>query len=262
MTSRYGYGLEKFLKERSDDLTGILNGLDIKTFNPQTDSAIASNYSSKNLQEKQENKIYLQKKCFRETNLKIPLLGIVSRLAEQKGVDLIKEIFPLLMKENIQFVLLGAGRKEYENFFKKKMEEFPQKFWVKTGYDKKLSHQIYAGVDIFLMPSLFEPCGLGQLIAMRYGTVPVVRATGGLKDTVLSIKQKINLGTKVEGTGFTFKDYKAKEFLKTIKEALNIYKDKKNWSQIQRNGMNKDFSWDKSAKRYLEIYQKLERKNR
>ena len=245
LTSEYGCGLESLLEQRKNNLIGILNGLDTEEFNPQTDKNLKTNYSPQNIEKKEENKIYLQKKCFGKTNPRIPLLGMVGRLTEQKGIDLIEKIFPSLMKENIQFVLLGTGKKEFEIFFEERKKEFPQKFWAKIGFDDKLARQIYAGCDMFLMPSLFEPCGLGQLIAMRYGTLPIVRLVGGLKDTV------------TEETGFLFKNYDEQEFLQAIKKALGFYENKKIWEKMQKNGMKKDFSWEKSAKKYLEIYKKL-----
>lgn len=245
LTSEYGYGLENFLKQRKNNLIGILNGIDTEEFNPKTDKNLKTNYSLLDIEKKEENKIYLQKKYFKETNPNIPILGMVSRLASQKGIDLIKEIFPDLMKENLQFILLGTGAREYEVFFEEKKKEFPQKFWTKIGFDDNLARQIYAGADIFLIPSLFEPCGLGQLIAMRYGTLPIARAVGGLKDTV------------TEETGFLFKNYNAQELLQAIKKALGVYENKKIWKKMQKNGMKKDFSWEKSAKKYLEIYKKL-----
>lgn len=179
---------------------------------------------------------------------------MVSRLAEQKGFDLIKKIFPFLMEKNINFVLLGQGLPQYQNFFQEKAKQFPGKIGVGIGFNEKLAHQIYAGADIFLMPSLFEPCGLGQLIAMRYGTVPIVRETGGLKDTVLPVKIE---GEKIEGTGFLFKNYQEKELLETIEESLKIFENKKIWRKIQINGMKKDYSWKESARQYLKIYHRL-----
>jgi len=250
LTPEYGYGLERFLNKRKKELRGILNGIDTYEFNPATDKNLKVNYSIKDIDKKIENKIYLQKKFFKKENVDTPFLGMVSRLANQKGIDLIKEIFPLLMKENLQFVILGRGMKEYENFFREKKKEFPQKFWAEIDFNDKLARQIYAAVDIFLMPSLFEPCGLGQLIAMRYGSLPLVRQVGGLKDTVN------------EKTGFLFKNYDSKELLSTIRKALEIYyKDKKTWQKMQKKAMKQDFSWEKSAKKYLALYQKISNKN-
>lgn len=254
LTKEYGFGLDKDLKKRKGKITGILNGLDIKTWNPSTDPHLKSPYSSKSLDKKLDNKIYLQKKFFKKANPRTPLFGVISRLAEQKGFDLVKKIFPQLMKEDINFILLGKGMAQYQNFFKRQAQQYPKKFSVKIGFDEELAHQIYAGADIFLMPSYFEPCGLGQLIAMRYGTVPVVREIGGLKDTVFPVKIR---DSKVKGTGFLFKNYKDEELLKAIKKSLSFFNREDVWKKIQTNGMKQDYSWKKSAQEYLKIYRQL-----
>jgi len=243
LTPEYGFKLEKELKKRKKDLLGIINGLDVKYWNPKTDPFLKTNYNIKNLKKKEQNKIYLQKNLFKKD---IPLIGLVSRLAEQKGIDLIKEIFPQLMKENIQLIVLGKGQPDYEKFFTEMAKKY-KNFNLRIGFNEELAHLIYGASDMFLMPSAFEPCGLGQLIAMRYGTLPIVRETGGLKDTVS------------KETGFLFKDYKAKELLKTIQEAVKTYKDQKKWKNMQINAMKKDFSWKKSAKEYLKVYKKLKK---
>lgn len=254
----FGFGLEKYLKEREKNLVGILNGLDLRQFSPETDLYIERRYSVENLKDKQENKSYLQKTYFGNVDPAIPLLGMVSRLATQKGFYLIEKVFHRLMKENVQFILLGKGNKTLEGFFREKVKEYPDKFFAKIAFDEKLAHLIYAGSDIFLMPSVFEPCGLGQLIAMRYGTIPVVRAVGGLKDTVLPIEiPNLQDSNSIKGTGFLFDKYDPEEFLKAIKTALEAYKNKKIWKQIQINGMKQDFSWEKSARKYLDIYKTL-----
>jgi starch synthase len=254
LTSEYGFKLEGYLQERKEHLTGILNGIDYDAFNPETDPYLKKKYSYKNIEDKIKNKIFLQKKCFGKENPEIPLLGIVSRLADQKGFDLIKEIFLSLMKENLQFILLGTGLPAYESFFKESFEKYKQKFWCEIGFNEELAHQIYAGTDIFLMPSHFEPCGLGQQIAMKYGTVPVARETGGIKDTVFAIEIKNNTA---KGTGFLFKRPTANEFLKTLQNSLSFYQKKDIWKQIQINGMKQDFSWEKSANTYKSLYEKI-----
>jgi len=250
LSPEFGFGLEKVLKKRKENLTGVLNGLDQNQFNPKNDPFIKTNYSSRTLNKKAENKTFLQKKFFQGTCPEIPLLGIVSRLAPQKGFDLIKKIFNKLMKERVQFILLGLGSKEYEDFFRKKSQQYPKKFFAEFSFNEKLAHQIYAGSDLFLMPSFFEPCGLGQMISMRYATLPLVRAIGGLKDTVVPYEQK-------NGTGFLFGKYDGQELLTTIKTALRVYQNKNLWKKLQQNAMRKDFSWQTSAKKYLEIYQNL-----
>ena len=246
LTPEFGFGLESEIKKRKESLSGIINGIDESIFNPGTDHYILKNYTKETINIKKENKKALQKECFGFSDESIPVFSIISRLAEQKGFDLIEEIFEKLMEENIQFIILGKGMKKYEDFFEKKSKEYPKKFFAKLGFDEKLAHKIYAGSDIFLMPSHFEPCGLGQLIAMKYGTVPLARAVGGLKDTIIHKK-----------TGFLFESPKPSKLLGTIKESLDYYKNKKIWEKIQDKGMEQDFSWQNSAKEYLKIYNKL-----
>ncbi len=254
LTKEYGFGLEKYLRKRKSKIKGIINGLDIKYWNPSTDSYLKFPYSLQSLNKKAKNKAHLQKRFFKKANPKTPLLGVVSRLAEQKGFDLIEKIFPQLMKEDINLILLGKGGLRYQNFFRKMARKYPNKVGVKIDYNEELAHQIYAGADIFLMPSFFEPCGLGQLIAMRYGTIPLVRETGGLKDTVKPARIKKG---KVTGTGFLFKKYQEKELLRAIKKSSSFFNKKEAWKKLQINGMEQDFSWDKSAKEYLKTYRKL-----
>lgn len=258
LTKEFGFGLDEVLKKRKKSLFGILNGLDEEVWNPETDRLIFQNYSAKNLEKKNENKRYLLKRFFGKADLNPPLLSIVSRLAPQKGIDLIMEIFPQLIKENLYFVLLGKGAQEYEKFFLEMERKYPFKFKANILFDEKLAHQIYAGADIFLMPSYFEPCGLGQQISMKYGTVPVAREVGGIRDTVKNVEIK-RKGSKliVKGDGFLFQDYKGKDFFEALKTALELYQKKEIWQKIQKNGMKKDFSWKKSAKKYLKLYQKL-----
>ena len=246
LTPEYGEGLEGCLMERKKYLFGILNGIDIKRFNPETDPDIENNYSFKNIERKKENKIDLQKNLTLLENPKIPLFGIISRLTDQKGIDLIINIIPELVKLNCQLVILGVGAKKYEDKLLKLFHKYPQNISVQIKFDAVLAQKIYAGADVFLMPSRFEPCGLGQMIAMRYGTIPIVRNIGGLSDTVKNKK-----------TGFVFEEYDSKALLKSIKETLKQYKDKNNWQEIIKRAMKEDFSWQKSAKDYLKLYKKL-----
>lgn len=241
--SFYGAGLDKIIKKRKKDLYGILNGIDIDFFNPETDKYIEQKYSIKSLAKKTENKLALQKRLGLPQSKKIALAGIVSRLVWQKGFDLITEEFGKL---DCQFAILGTGQPRYEKHFKELAKKYPDKFSAQIKFDAELAQQIYAGADVFLMPSRFEPCGLGQLIAMRYGAVPIVRATGGLADTV-------------DGkTGFRFKEFSPAALRRTIKKALNIYREQpEKWRELQKNGMKKDFSWNKPAKEYLKLYKKL-----
>ncbi len=245
--SEFGFGLEGALKKRKKDLVGIINGLDPDQFNPEKDSYIKKIYSPKSVGAKKDNKKDLQEKCFNNSNNKVAVIGMVTRIAEQKGFDLIEEIFDDLMKKEIQLIILGKGTKKYEDFLRKQSKKCPDKFFLKTDFDEEFAHQIYAGSDIFLMPSAFEPCGLGQMIAMRYGTIPVVRSVGGLKDTVDQVSGS-------NGTGFLFKKYDSKEFMKEIKKSLKLFENEKVWKKVQSNCMKKDFSWKASAKKYLKIY--------
>ncbi len=238
-----GANLEKILKKRKKDLYGILNGIDTGFFNPAADNLISQKYSLKSLEKKTDNKLALQKKLGLPIDKNIALVGLVSRLVWQKGLDLITEKFSRL---NCQFVFLGTGQAELEQQLINLSKKFPSKFCTQIKFDEKLAHLIYAGSDIFLMPSRFEPCGLGQMIAMRYGTVPLVRATGGLADTV---KNK---------NGFIFKKYSSEELYKTIDKALTVfYTNRKLWRRLKVNGMKNNFSWDKPAYEYLKLYKKL-----
>lgn len=231
LTKEYSAGLKSALLKRKNDLYGILNGID------------KINYS---LDKKQSGKRKLQKICKLVQNPEIPIISLIGRLTEQKGFDILNPILDKLGKMNLQLIVLATGDPRYEKTLIRAAKKFPDKFSINIKFDAKLAQQIYAGSDIFLMPSQFEPCGLGQIIAMGYGTVPIVRATGGLKDTVKNLK-----------TGFVFKNYNSQELLNTIKKALKAFQNKKAWKQLQTNGIKQDFSWDKSAKKYIEIYQIL-----
>lgn len=243
LTKQYGAGLEKILANRKKDLYGILNGIDTAFFNPATDNLISQKYSIKNLEKKTANKLALQKQLGLPMDKNTALVGLTSRLVWQKGLDLITEKFNRL---NCQFVFLGTGQTKLEQQLLNLSKKFPDQFSAQIKFDEKLAHQIYAGADIFLMPSRFEPCGLGQMIAMRYGTVPLVRATGGLADTVNN------------KTGFTFKKYSSEELFKTINKALAVfYKNQRLWRRLKTNGLKQNFSWDKPAHEYLKLYKKL-----
>ncbi|MEA3398633.1 MAG: glycogen/starch synthase [Patescibacteria group bacterium] len=242
-TSFYGADLEKIIHSRKTDLYGILNGIDTKIFDPAKDKLICKNYTAESLENKKLNKFALQKKLKLPVSPDIPLVGLISRLYWQKGLELINNN---LHKLNCQFVFLGAGQQKYEKSLLKLAKKYPKQFSVNVKFSNQLAQEIYAGSDMFLMPSRYEPCGLGQMIAMRYGTVPVVRATGGLVDTVAA------------GAGFKFKQFSAEELYKTLEKTINIYANQpKKWQKMQINGMKKDFSWSKSAKEYLKLYKKL-----
>ncbi|MCK5320094.1 glycogen synthase [Candidatus Parcubacteria bacterium] len=242
-TSAYGASLERIIKKREDDLYGIINGIDMDLFNPAKDKYISENYSSKSINKKQKNKLALQKRLGLDEDKDKAVVGLISRLAWQKGIELITDKFAEL---NCQFVFLGTGNEKYEKHLIKFAKKNPKQISAQIKFEIKLAQEIYAGSDIFLMPSRFEPCGLGQMIAMRYGTVPVARATGGLVDTI----NKKN--------GFLFKNVDSEEFYDCLKIALDVYYNKKDkWRKMQINGMKSDFSWDRSAKEYLRLYKKL-----
>ncbi|MBU1130906.1 glycogen synthase [Patescibacteria group bacterium] len=249
LTAEFGCGLEKKLKQRETDLGGILNGIDTERFNPERDRDIAQTFNVDNLNQKFKNKKALQKECGLKIADDIPLIGLIGRLTEQKGFDILLPIMKKVLKQKLQFVLLGAGDKQYEKEFAK-LSKKEGNFCARIGFDAKMAQRIYAGSDLFLMPSRFEPCGLGQMIAMRYGALPIVRATGGLKDTVTDLEQP-------EGTGFVFKSYNSNTLLKTVQRAIDTYQNKEKWQKAQKQGMSQDFSWRKSAKKYLALYEQL-----
>nr|WP_278246264.1 glycogen/starch synthase [Clostridium polynesiense] len=249
----FSYGLETMIKKRSRDLKGIVNGIDYEAYNPEKDIELFYNYSSKDFHLKAENKLKLQKELKLTEDKSIPLISIISRLSDQKGIELIQEIMPSLMDMNIQLVIVGGGFESYENMFKHYSSKYPQKVSVNIPFNRELSKKVYAASDIFLMPSQFEACGIGQLIAMRYGAVPVVRKTGGLKDTVKMYDE--NKGT---GSGFLFKNYDSQEFLHEIKRSLKLFNQKDNWNKLVKRNMNKDSSWKSSAEEYMEIYNKCQ----
>ncbi|MFA5051518.1 MAG: glycogen/starch synthase [Patescibacteria group bacterium] len=252
LTPEYGAQLENDLTKEKDRLVGILNGIDVDRFNPATDKDIVATYSAEDPTKKLACKADLQKTCGLAVDPRIPVLGIVTRFAEQKGVDLLCAIGDKLAQQNIQLVLLGTGLTSLEESVKTMVAAYPDKMFAKVAFDAKLAQQIYAGSDIFLMPSKFEPCGLGQMIAMRYGTIPVVRATGGLIDTVKDYNPDMK-----SGDGFVFSHFDAQEFFDAIMRALALYQDQETWYKIVRRIMQYDFSWTSSAKKYLGIYKKL-----
>ena len=252
-TPFYGEGLDGLITARSNQLSGIVNGIDYKAYNPATDPYISYQYDVKSFRKnKVKNKMALQKELGLLVDPKVMTIGMVSRLTDQKGFDLIEYIMDELCQEEVQLILLGTGEERYENMFRHFAWKYPDKVSANIFYSEELSHKIYGSVDAFLMPSLFEPCGLSQLMSLRYGTVPIVRQTGGLIDTV----EPFNEFEKT-GTGFGFRNYNAHEMLKIIRYAKHIYENKKRWwNQIIDRGMLKDFSWKKSAKEYANLYEK------
>lgn len=250
-TSQYGYGLEGVLQRRSNVLYGIVNGIDYEAFNPETDKSLYIPYSKESLHLKKENKKRLQKELGLPQK-DVPMIGLISRLVDQKGLNLIAEKMHDLMQEDIQFVVLGTGQYQYEEMFKYMQGVFPEKVSANILFNLDLAQKIYASSDLFLMPSLFEPCGLGQLISLRYGTIPVVRKTGGLADTIQSFDEKT-----CKGNGFVFNNFNADEMLGEIRRALHVYQSREKWNILVKNAMESDYSWEDSAKEYMELYQRI-----
>jgi starch synthase len=252
-TKEVGLGLEDVLSKRKKDLYGIVNGIDDTVWHPEVDSKIAHKYSAKNLEHKLENKKALADNFNFEFKPEVPVLSMITRLYDNKGLDILEKAFPELMKMDIQLVLLGTGDKKYHKFLMSMASKYHTKFSCFIGFDDELAHLIEAGSDMFLMPSKFEPCGLNQMYSLVYGTVPIVRKTGGLADTV----QKFNPKTKT-GNGFVFEKYTAKDFLAEVKAAIKVYTSTPDvWKTIQLNGMKSDFSWMNSTKKYVDLYKKL-----
>ncbi|MCI7056429.1 glycogen synthase GlgA [Selenomonas bovis] len=249
----FGEHLDGLLRSREQDLSGIVNGIDYDVYNPRTDKYIFETYDEGSLDRKLDNKTELQKSLGLPERRKVPLIAIVSRLVEPKGMDLVVRMMDeILQHEDIQLVVLGTGEKRYEDWFKGLAWRYPKKVSVNIYFSNELAQRIYAGADIFLMPSNYEPCGIGQLIALRYGTIPVVRQTGGLKDTV----QQYNKYTQ-EGNGFVFDNYNAHEMMYALKRALSFYGNYEIWHKIQLNAVQSDFSWKRSAKEYEALYKRL-----
>jgi len=251
-SEEYGCGLQSIVQERKEDLFGILNGVDYTQWDPAVDELIPHRYDVRSIDQKMENKKALCEKLGLPASEKTPILGIISRLADQKGFDLIGEVFDELLAMNLQMVVLGTGEKRYHDMFEKAAKKHPEKIAVALTFSNELAHLIEAGVDIFLMPSRYEPCGLNQIYSLRYGTVPVVRATGGLDDTIEDVN--VSAGT---GTGFKFKNYNSREMLKAIHRAVNAFGDQTLWRKLMKSGMAKDFSWGGSAKKYIQLYRSI-----
>ena len=252
-TAEYGFGLEGVLRDRASTVTGILNGVDYDEWSPQTDKFIVAKYSPQDLSAKAKDKQDLLAAFgVTEADPKLPVIGIVSRFAAQKGFDLISQIADRLVREEMIMVALGTGDKPYEEMFLRLNKKFPNKIAVKVAYDNVIAHKIEAGADMFLMPSRYEPCGLNQIYSLKFGTVPIVRATGGLDDTIEPWDARTG-----KGTGFKFIEYNGEALLQTIREALHAYQDQTSWRVLMRNGMSKDFSWTASARDYGRIYDRV-----
>ncbi len=252
-TPEFGCGLDGVLAARAGQVHGILNGADYKEWDPARDRFIAAKYRKKNLSGKAECKRDLLREFgFPETDVHAPLFGIVSRLTRQKGSDLIAEVAPLLMKENLRLAVLGTGEPEYEALFRTLARDYPDRVGVRIVYDDALAHKVEAGADMFLMPSHYEPCGLNQIYSLRYGTVPVVRDVGGLSDTVEDYDPATG-----EGTGFRFTKYTGTAMLEAVRRAMLLFRNPERWKQIMLNGMKKDFSWARSAEAYETLYREM-----
>lgn len=250
LTPQYSYGLHNVLELRKYDFFGIVNGIDVKKYDPSTDKNIYYNFSVKDYK---EGKLNNKKALLNEFGLEykdVPVFGLVSRLVDQKGIDILMPILEdVINNTDAYFILMGSGDKVYEDFFSYMENKYPTRFKSYIGYSDPVAQKIYAGSDVFLMPSKFEPCGLGQMIAMRYGTLPLVRETGGLKDTVKAYNR-----FEHSGTGFSFTNYDARELKDVIYLAIETYYNKKDWEMLVKNAMNEDYSWNKSAKDYINIY--------
>ena len=251
-TTEYGFGLEGVLRNRAATVTGILNGIDYDVWNPGNDPFIAAKYAPQDFSGKAVDKADLLATFgINNADTKLPVIGIVSRFAAQKGFDLIAQIMDRLAREDMILTVLGSGDKDYEEMFLRLHKQFPHKIAVKVAYDNVIAHKIEAGADMFLMPSRYEPSGLNQIYSLKYGTVPVVRATGGLDETIEPWDARTG-----KGTGFKFYEYSGESLLLTIRAALRAFRDEASWHVLMRNGMSKDFSWANSAKEYVKVYER------
>jgi starch synthase len=256
LTPENGFHMDGVLRQHQKKLTGILNGADYEKWDPQTDSRIKSRYGPKSLKGKQECKKSLARKLSLKLEDQTPLVCMVTRLSPQKGIDLLVQSFVELMVQNAALVILGSGEERYETFFKEQSQVYPKRFSYINDFDEKLAHQIIAGSDLLLMPSQYEPCGLTQMYALRYGTVPFVRRVGGLADTIKAFQSGKN-----QGTGFLFKSSEEDEWIFLLQKALDLYSKKKVWKSLMLNGMKQDFSWDKAAKEYVRLYRRTLKRN-
>lgn len=249
-TPQYGAGLEGILSFRKDDLFGIVNGVDYDLWNPETDPFLAAHYTPEDLSGKKAcKKDLLDHYHLPEDRINRPVLGIISRLADQKGFDLLAEIMDRLLREDLSLVVVGTGEEKYQGFFSRLAEQYPRKVGICLFFDNVLAHKIEAGSDLFLMPSRYEPCGLNQIYSLKYGTIPVVRATGGLDDTIIPFDPLTG-----KGTGFKFNRYQADQLWAVLQEALAVYQNQNQWRHLMKNAMAQDFSWTASAREYIKLY--------
>ena len=250
LTPYYSHKLDGILRDRQWKLSGIVNGIDTEVYDPETDPMIYKNYSVDTRKNKAVNKAKLQDEMGLPVRNDVPVVGIVTRLVAHKGIDLVKCVFDDMLKQDVQFVILGSGEAEFENFFHEAALRYPDKVALRTGFIPSLAHKIYAGVDMFLMPSKSEPCGLAQMIALRYGTIPIIRKTGGLNDTVTDSGDG-------KGNGFTFSKYNAHEMAHAVWRALEGYANKEGWDVLVERAMKCDYSWGNSAKQYMALYKSM-----
>ncbi|MBI3951296.1 MAG: glycogen synthase GlgA [Acidobacteria bacterium] len=251
-TPEYGYKLDGLLRARRNDLIGILNGVDYDLWNPETDPYIAKNYGPGHLDGKVECKIDLLRRFGLPEDIHRPIVGSISRLVHQKGFDLMQQAAERMLSTNCTLILLGSGEPELESFFQWLSDAFPERVGFYRGFNNELAHQIEAGADLFLMPSRYEPCGLNQMYSLKYGTLPLVRSTGGLDDSVTDVDRLTRTGN-----GFKFYEYDAGRMLEKFYEALLVYEDKELWRTLMLNAMHADFSWDRSAREYINVYRRL-----
>jgi len=249
---QYGFGLDGVLRERKDDLHGILNGLEYDLWNPSEDNDIKQKFNLETVNRRLKNKNHLQDICGLPKVEDVPILGMVTRLADQKGLDILNEAMPSLMRMNLQLVILGTGDSKYHQLLTKIASQYPDKISVNLKYDPILAKKIYAGCDIFLMPSRYEPCGLGQMISLRYGAIPVVYRTGGLSDTIKDFDSQTG-----EGNGFSFHNYSSQALVNALKRAISAYRQKELWGKLVANALGCDFSWGASVRKYMELYNLL-----
>lgn len=250
--AEHGFGLKEVLQRRSDELFGIINGIDAQVWNPESDKLIPFNFSKRDLSGKSKNKQVLLKRFNLEFNEKVPVISVISRLVDQKGFDLISDIIDQLMELDLILIILGTGEKKYHSLLREIQRKYPKKVGIELSSDNALAHLIEAGSDMYLMPSRLEPCGLNQLYSLMYGTVPIVRKTGGLADTIVNYDPNT-----LSGTGFVFHKYDSNELLKVIKKAVKLFNKKDIWLKIVQNAMKQDFSWKSAASKYVKVYQKL-----
>ncbi len=251
-SKEYGFGMEGILNSKAQNTAGIVNGIDYNSWDPAKDKELPQNYDIKTLQKKSINKQHLQMETHMEIGRDIPLIGAVGRLTDQKGWDLIAEIIDQLCQKDIQLIILGTGEKKYHIIMEEIAKKYPLKTSITLGFDSVLAKKIYASCDMFLMPSKFEPCGLGQLISYRYGTVPVARKTGGLTDTITDFTKD-----SIHGTGFLFEKYENQDLLRAIERAIETYADRKTWRSLQKKIMQLDYSWQHSAKKYIDLFKNV-----